>query len=113
MGQDIPLHHARQIVCGAVANAAKSPLVTGFFDEGTNTVSYVVQDSASRACSIIDSVLDFDLASGRMDTKSVDLIMSHVRRHALEVQWDFETHVHADHLSAAPIIGSKTGAALA
>lgn len=89
------------------------PNVTHFFDEPTNTFSYVVQDPDSRACAIIDSVLDFDYAAGHTDVRSADNIFEFVREHDLEVVWILETHVHADHLSAAPYLheqlGGKTG----
>tara|TARA_R110001599_G_scaffold73389_2_gene202919 strand:- start:1268 stop:2134 length:867 start_codon:yes stop_codon:yes gene_type:complete len=89
------------------------PIVKHFFDEPTNTFSYVVQDPDSRACAIIDSVLDFDYAAGRMDVRSADNIISFIREHQLDVAWILETHVHADHLSAAPYLheqlGGKTG----
>ena len=83
--------------------------VTAFFDEATNTVSYIVQDPAGRACAIVDSVLDFDYASGRTDTASADEIIAFVRDNELEVAWILETHVHADHLSAAPYIQQQLG----
>jgi len=86
-----------------------SPDVTAFFDDATNTISYVVRDPAGRACAIIDSVLDFDYASGRTDTRSADRIIAHVTANGLEVQWLLETHVHADHLSAAPYLQEKLG----
>jgi glyoxylase-like metal-dependent hydrolase (beta-lactamase superfamily II) len=86
-----------------------TPDVKAFFDEATNTVSYVVKDPAGSACAIIDSVLDFDYASGRTDTKSADEIIAHVRAEGLDVQWLLETHVHADHLSAAPYIQERVG----
>ena len=86
-----------------------TPDVTAFFDEATNTVSYVVKDPKGSACAIIDSVLDFDYASGRTDTKSADAIIAHVRAAGLDVQWLLETHVHADHLSAAPYIQERVG----
>ncbi|TDV99059.1 glyoxylase-like metal-dependent hydrolase (beta-lactamase superfamily II) [Halomonas alkaliantarctica] len=89
------------------------PIVTHFFDEPTNTFSYVVQDPDSRACAIIDSVLDFDYAAGRTDVRSADNIIAFIREHDLDVVWILETHVHADHLSAAPYLheqlGGKTG----
>ncbi|MDR5904360.1 MBL fold metallo-hydrolase [Franzmannia qiaohouensis] len=92
---------------------APTPLVTHFFDEPTNTFSYVVQDPASRACAILDSVLDFDYAAGRTDVRSADEIIAFVRDNDLTVEWILETHVHADHLSAAPYLheqlGGKTG----
>jgi glyoxylase-like metal-dependent hydrolase (beta-lactamase superfamily II) len=91
----------------------KHPLVTHFFDEPTNTFSYIVQDPDSSACAIIDSVLDFDYAAGRTDVRSADEIIEYVRNNQLTVEWILETHVHADHLSAAPYLheqlGGKTG----
>ncbi|WP_304526009.1 MBL fold metallo-hydrolase [Halomonas sp. I5-271120] len=87
----------------------KSPIVTSFFDEPTNTFSYVVQDPASRACAILDSVLDFDYPAGHTDVKSADAIIAFIREHELEVAWILETHVHADHLSAAPYLHQKLG----
>ena len=86
-----------------------SPEVTAFFDDATNTVSYVVRDPAGSACAVIDSVLDFDYASGRTDTGSADEIIAYVKAEGLEVQWLLESHVHADHLSAAPYIQQQTG----
>jgi glyoxylase-like metal-dependent hydrolase (beta-lactamase superfamily II) len=83
--------------------------VSAFFDEATNTVSYVVKDPGSTACAIVDSVLDFDYASGRTDTRSADAIAAHVRDHGLTVEWILETHVHADHLSAAPYLQQRLG----
>ena len=85
------------------------PQVHGIFDEATNTVTYVVRDPESRACAIIDSVLDFDYASGRTDTRSADRVIGHVRAEGLDPVWILETHVHADHLSAAPYIQERIG----
>ncbi|MCK7551600.1 MBL fold metallo-hydrolase [Marinobacter goseongensis] len=85
------------------------PLVQHFFDEPTNTFSYVVRDPDSDACAIIDSVLDFDYAAGRTDVRSADAIVDHVRREGLTVEWILETHVHADHLSAAPYLHERLG----
>lgn len=85
------------------------PIVESFFDPVTFTASYVVQDPASSACAIIDPVLDFDAAAGRTHTKSADRIIAHVREHGLQVQWIIETHVHADHLTAAPYLKEKLG----
>ena len=85
------------------------PDVTAFFDEATNTVTFVVKDPGSTACAIVDSVLDFDYASGRTDTASADKVIAHVRKQGLDVEWVLETHVHADHLSAAPYIQERVG----
>lgn len=86
-----------------------TPEVKAFFDEATNTISFVVRDPHGKACAIIDSVLDFDYSSGRTDTKSADDIIEYVTSEGLEVQWILETHVHADHLSAAPYLQEKLG----
>ncbi|MDF1803158.1 MBL fold metallo-hydrolase [Thalassovita sp.] len=86
-----------------------TPEVTAFFDDATNTISYVVRDPAGRACAIIDSVLDFDYSSGRTDTKSADSIIKYVQDNNLNVEWLLESHVHADHLSAAPYIQEAVG----
>ncbi len=85
------------------------PEVTPFFDEATNTITFVVKDPASPACAIIDSVLDFDYASGRTDTSSADAVIKFVDENGLEVEWILETHVHADHLSAAPYLQKRLG----
>ncbi|WP_293264705.1 MBL fold metallo-hydrolase [Neptunomonas sp.] len=89
-----------------------SPLVTAFFDEPTFTYSYIVQDPNSKNCAIIDSVLNFDYPSGRTRTESADKILQFVNNNSLNVEWVLETHVHADHLSAAPYLKEKTGAKL-
>ncbi|HBS49273.1 MAG TPA: MBL fold metallo-hydrolase [Rhodobacteraceae bacterium] len=86
-----------------------TPDVKAFFDEATFTVSYVVRDPNGTSCAIVDSVLDFDHASGRTDTRSADAIIDYVNQEGLTVEWILETHVHADHLSAAPYIQQKTG----
>ena len=85
------------------------PNITAFFDYVTNTISYVVRDPKGSACAIIDSVLDFDFASGRTDTQSADKLINFVTENKLDVQWLLESHVHADHLSAAPYIQMKVG----
>ncbi|MCG7574356.1 MBL fold metallo-hydrolase [Phaeobacter sp. CNT1-3] len=86
-----------------------TPAVTAFFDDATNTISYVVRDPAGTAAAVIDSVLDFDYASGRTDTASADEVIAFVEREGLDVQWLLETHVHADHLSAAPYLQERLG----
>jgi glyoxylase-like metal-dependent hydrolase (beta-lactamase superfamily II) len=83
--------------------------VKAFFDTDTNTVSYVARDPASNRCAVIDSVLDFDYASGRTKTHSADAIVDYIRANGLTVDWVLETHVHADHLSAAPYIQERVG----
>lgn len=90
----------------------KQPDVRGFFDETTNTVSYVVADPATAVCAIVDSVLDFDAASGRTSTQSADRLIAEVTGRGLKLEWILETHVHADHLSAAPYIQQKLGGRL-
>jgi glyoxylase-like metal-dependent hydrolase (beta-lactamase superfamily II) len=85
------------------------PEVTAFFDASTNTISYVVKDPASNACAVVDSVMDIDHAAGRITYDSADAIVAHIRDHGLKLEWLIETHVHADHLSAAPYIQDKLG----
>ena len=89
--------------------ALAAPDVTGFFDTPTNTISYVVADPATKACAIIDSVLDFDYPAGRTSTSAADAIIAFVRHQGLTLDWLIETHVHADHLSAAPYLQQKLG----
>jgi len=86
-----------------------SPDIKGFFDPETYTISYVVSDPESRACAIIDPVLDFDMASGRSSYHSADLLVDYVNSNKLGLEWILETHVHADHLSAAPYIQKELG----
>lgn len=85
------------------------PIVQHFFDEPTNTFSYVVRDPGSQSCAILDSVLDFDYAAGHTDVRSADEIIQYIRANNLTVEWILETHVHADHLSAAPYLHEKLG----
>ena len=88
------------------------PEATGFFDEQTNTISYVVKDPASTACAVINSVMDIDLAAGRITHEGADRIVAHIQERGLELEWIIETHVHADHLSAAPYIQEQLGGKL-
>ncbi len=85
------------------------PLVEAFFDTATNTITYVARDPQGSAAAIIDSVLDFDYASGRTDTASADKVIDYIRANDLSVEWILETHVHADHLSAAPYLQEALG----
>ncbi len=88
---------------------SSQPFVKAFFDEATFTVSYVVSDETTKSCVIIDSVLDYDHASGHTSTKSADDVIHYVQSEALSVEWILETHVHADHLSAAPYLKKALG----
>lgn len=87
----------------------KTPNVTAFFNEPTNTISYVVTDPDTLHSAIIDSVLDFDAASGRTSTDSADEIIEFVQQNKLHIEWIIDTHVHADHLTAAPYLKEKIG----
>ncbi len=95
-----------------MSNPAK-PTVKAFFDPDTFTVSYLVSDSASKSTAIIDPVLDYDPKSGRTSTKSADQIIAYARDQGLKVEWILETHVHADHLTAAPYIKEALGGKIA
>ena len=86
-----------------------TPEVKAFFDEATNTITYVVKDPNSNACAIVDSVMDIDYAAGRISYDSADEVIQYVQDNDLTVEWLLETHVHADHLSAAPYIQQKLG----
>jgi len=88
------------------------PKVDAFFDPATFTYSYVVSDPTTKHCAIIDSVLDYDPASGRTSFASADRLIAHVHEHKLTVDWLLETHVHADHLSAAPYLKRELGGKL-
>jgi glyoxylase-like metal-dependent hydrolase (beta-lactamase superfamily II) len=87
-----------------------APSITAFFDEATNSVSYLVADPATGSAAIIDPVLDFDAASGKVATRSADRILAAAAEQGSRVEWVLETHVHADHLSAAALIRDRTGA---
>ena len=90
-------------------NMSVKPQVEAFFDPATNTISYVVKDPSSNACAVIDSVMDIDYAAGRITYDHADAIIDYIRKNGLELEWIIETHVHADHLSAAPYIQSALG----
>jgi glyoxylase-like metal-dependent hydrolase (beta-lactamase superfamily II) len=85
------------------------PQVTAFFDDATNTISYVVRDPGSRTCAVVDSVMDIDMPSGRITYGQADAMIAHIEAEGLTLEWIIETHVHADHLSAAPYIQQKLG----
>jgi glyoxylase-like metal-dependent hydrolase (beta-lactamase superfamily II) len=86
------------------------PVIQPFFDEPTNTVSYLVADPATKRAAVIDPVLDYDHNSGTVDTRSVEAILKAARDAGYAIEWALETHAHADHLSGAPYIKAKTGA---
>ena len=85
------------------------PEVIAFFDEPTNTFSYVVKDPSSNACAVVDSVMEIDYAAGRLSLVGADKIIQHIRDNKLSLEWIIETHVHADHLSAAPYTQEALG----
>lgn len=95
------------------AGMAGLPVVHSFFDEPTNTATYVVWDPATKKAAVVDSVLDFDAAAGRTSTASADAVIAYVRDQGLTVDWLLETHAHADHLSAAPYLQKALGGQLA
>ncbi len=88
------------------------PEVVPFFDAPTNTISYIVRDPSSDACAVVDSVMDIDYAAGRITHDGADRIIEHIRRNGWRLEWLIETHVHADHLSAAPYIQRELGGKL-
>lgn len=85
------------------------PEIEAFFDSATNTISYIVKDPESDACALVDTVMDIDYAAGRITYGSADKLIARVRERGLTVAWILETHVHADHLSAAPYIQAELG----
>jgi glyoxylase-like metal-dependent hydrolase (beta-lactamase superfamily II) len=110
---DAALAAAAEQIKRARADKSKRPSIAGFFDEATNTISYVVHDPATREAAVIDSVLDYEAASGRTSFGSADRIVEYVEQNQLGVAWLIETHAHADHLSAAPYLQDKLGGRLA
>lgn len=110
---DASLNTARTVVGDTHSGSAPAPQVKTFFDPATFTASHVVRDPRSSACAIIDTVLDFDMASGRTATGSAAALVQYVRDEGLQVQWLLETHAHADHLSAAPWLQQQVGGQLA
>lgn len=89
-----------------------APAVLSFFDKDTKSYSYVVADERAGACAVVDSVLDFDIKSGRTSTKGADALIAAVREHGWHTEWVLETHAHADHLTAAPYVKARLGGTL-
>lgn len=110
---DTVMENATTQIRRALDDKALRPSIAGFFDEATNTISYVVHDPATNEAAIIDSVLDYDAAAGRTSNGSADLIIEYVTENDLTVTWLIETHAHADHISAAPYLQEKLGGRLA
>ena len=110
---DIGLQRASDQVQATHRGEIRAPHVRGFFDERTFTASYVVHDPRTKAAAVIDSVLDFDQSAGRTSFESADEIIAFALAEGLTVDWLLETHVHADHLSAAPYLQEKLGGKLA
>ena len=96
----------------SIKAVSKATEVKAFFDNDSNTVSYVVTDPATKKAAIIDPVMDFDYASGTISYDHADMIIEYATTQKLDVEWLIETHVHADHLSAAPYIQQKLGGKL-
>ena len=94
-------------------NVRRSPIVTAFFDNATSTISYLVADPETKRAAIIDSVLDFNPHAGRTSTLSADAILQNVQKNGFSVDWHLETHVHADHLTAAVYLKEKLGGQIA
>lgn len=90
-------------------NMDVTPVVTAHFDEATNTITYIVRDPDSNHCAIIDSVMDIDYAAGRITYDHADALIAQIEAEGLTLDWIIETHVHADHLSAAPYLQQKLG----
>ncbi len=113
MADDHNLNGAAVQIERAQVDKCLRPSIAGFFDEATNTVSYVVHDPTTDEAAIIDSVLDFEVASGRTSNGSADRIIEYVTYNNLKVTWLIETHAHADHISAAPYLQERLGGKLA
>ena len=107
---DSTLIHATEQISRA---QQQLPVIKAFFDQPTYTVTYVVHDKKTKCAAIIDSVFDFDPASGRTSFDSADEVIAYVKEQDLTVQWLLETHAHADHLSAAPYLQEKLGGKIA
>ncbi|WP_122040042.1 MBL fold metallo-hydrolase [Asaia bogorensis] len=110
---DATIAQAASQVEASKAGQSPRPVVRSFFDETTFTASHVVHDPRTREAAIIDSVLDYDPASGRTGSSSAQAILEYIRAESLTVTWQLETHAHADHLSAAPWLQEHLGGKLA
>ena len=110
---DDALARASALVEACLLGKTAPPVVASFFDEATFTASHVVHDPATRHAAVVDSVLDYDPASGRTSRGSADRIIAYVRENGLTVDWLLETHAHADHLSAAPYLKRELGGQIA
>ena len=108
---DPHIREAARII--AAANNARPAVIRSFFDDDTFTVTHVISDPATSKAAIVDSVLDFDPASGRTSYASADKIIAYIESEGLTVEWLLETHAHADHLSAAPYLQEKLDGTLA
>ncbi|MWV27171.1 MBL fold metallo-hydrolase [Aurantiacibacter rhizosphaerae] len=113
MSTDQALANASQQIDRARSDKGKRPTIAGFFDEATNTITYVVHDPATNEAAIIDSVMDYAPNSGRTSFGSADLVIEYVETNNLKVTWLIETHAHADHISAAPYLQEELGGKLA
>ena len=91
----------------------QKPEVFSYFDETTNAACYILKDPLSASCAVIDSILDFDFASGRISTNHADMLIDEIQSKGFILEWIIETHVHADHLSAAPYLAEKLGGKIA
>lgn len=110
---DESLAHASDVIKRTRSGDNPVPIVRSFFDQATSTASYVVHDPITLTAAVIDSVLDFDTASGRTSTKSAEMIVAYVESEGLTVDWVLETHAHADHLTAAHFLVERVGGKLA
>jgi glyoxylase-like metal-dependent hydrolase (beta-lactamase superfamily II) len=102
--------NATQLTASSLSERFSEPTVTGFYDEATGSVQYIVADPITRRCAIIDPVLDFDPRSGTTRTTSADRLLQHIEANGLIPQWILDTHPHADHFSAAGYLKDVTGA---
>lgn len=93
-------------------NLSQKPIVKAFFDNQSNTISYVVKDPASQCCAIVDAVMELDYPAGRISHHGADAMIAYIEENSLKLEWIIETHVHADHLSGAPYIQEKIGGSI-